>query len=92
MTESKLNVVFPIGKRPEIKFTESFLVEKDCYIYWDMESLKLPLFNGSISPSGPPEQKVVHAMSYLIKRNEELVKEVEELKGEVEYWKDASEH
>lgn len=79
----KLNVVFPVGKKPEINFHESIYADKDCYIYWDMEHLKL---NPSWVKDAPPEQKEVYAINSMLSRLESQQKRIAALREALEFY------
>lgn len=65
----KFNVVFPIGKTPEINFIESKIVEKDCYVFWDMEYL---IVKPSWIVDLPDKNKEIYSINSLIHRCERL--------------------
>ena len=67
----KLNVVFPMGKKPEIVFIESVHAEKDCYIFWEMDHLKL---NPSWIKDCPHEQKEIFAIDSMQSKYQRLGK------------------
>lgn len=91
MSEIQLNIIFPVGQKPNVKICESKFAEKDCYVYWDMEYLKL-------RPIWMPEQDIKHkevyginsminAVKNLEQQNNQLQENNEELKDVVKHLK-----